>query len=157
MNTEEEKIAATEASSLVETDKEMLTPNKENSVKRKSLVGLSPAQNAKVATLKQMFQDKDQEELCAILFDENDGNLDSSIEFILTMQQIHNDEDKDKEDGTKEDHTPVDKKTQELIDEMLAEEQQAMYQDELEEARVKADLERQRKLEQLMIEREIQN
>ena len=58
----------------------------EKSTQKKSLVGLSPSQDAKIGTLKQMFQDFDQEELCAILFEQNDGNLDASIEFILNLQ-----------------------------------------------------------------------
>lgn len=76
-----------------------------------------------------MFQDKDQEELCAILYDQNDGNLDASIEHILAFetQKEENetgdkDTDKDKDDPTLS--QPVDKETQELIDEMLAEDQQ---------------------------------
>jgi len=33
-----------------------------------------------------MFQDYDTEVLCSILFEQNDGNLDASIETILKMQ-----------------------------------------------------------------------
>ena len=61
----------------------MKTPDKMPEVRKKSLVGLSPAQEGKVGMLKQMFQDMDQEELCAILFDANDGNVDTAIEYIL--------------------------------------------------------------------------
>ena len=80
------------------------------------------------------------------MFDKNDGNLDASIETILNLQN-----DDEEEKSTEE--TPgsslaedpiqveqpqpivqeVDKKTQELIDEMLAAEQQAMYEEEEEE------------------------
>ena len=45
-----------------------------------------------MGTLKQMFQDKDQEELCAILFDKNDGNLDASIECILNQDNTEKEE-----------------------------------------------------------------
>ena len=89
-----------------------------------------------------MFQDKDQEELCAILFDQNNGNLDASIESVLNMQTTKDAEDTtagsslvedlDKDNvpanvEVEEPKEPIDKKTQELIDEMLAEEQAALY------------------------------
>ena len=64
-------------------DKLDSTPDKADE-KRKSLIGLSPQQDAKIGTLKQMFQDHDEEVLCAILFEQNDGNLDASIETILS-------------------------------------------------------------------------
>ena len=52
---------------------------------RKSLEGLSPQQDAKVGTLKQMFQDYDNEVLCSVLFEQCGGDLDRSIETILEM------------------------------------------------------------------------
>jgi|TARA_B110000305_G_C18989244_1_gene425318 hypothetical protein len=33
-----------------------------------------------------MFQDYDQEVLCSVLFEQNNGNLDASIETLLAMQ-----------------------------------------------------------------------
>jgi hypothetical protein len=65
-------------------DKLDSTPDKADE-KRKSLIGLSPQQDAKIGTLKQMFQDHDEEVLCAILFEQNGGNLDASIETILSQ------------------------------------------------------------------------
>ena len=126
------------------------TPTKTTeSGKRKSLVGLSPSQDAKVGILKQMFQDHDQEVLCAILFEQCDGNLDATIEAILQMQTALDEPKKEpagsslveeeEEEGEAEQveskgpATTVDKKTQELIDEMLAEEQQALIQAEEEQ------------------------
>mmetsp|Transcript_22368 Transcript_22368/g.34628 ORF Transcript_22368/g.34628 Transcript_22368/m.34628 type:complete len:90 (+) Transcript_22368:41-310(+) len=72
-----------------------MTPEKTEDPLRKSLEGLSPQQDAKVATLKQMFQDHDEEVLCSILFDENSGNIDASIEHILRMQAKENQEVED--------------------------------------------------------------
>lgn len=57
---------------------------------RKSLEGLSPQQDAKVGTLKQMFQDYDNEVLCSVLFEQCGGDLDKSIEAILEMQKVQN-------------------------------------------------------------------
>ena len=37
-----------------------------------------------------MFQDYDEEILCSILFEQNNGSLDASIETILRMQQDGN-------------------------------------------------------------------
>ena len=136
------------------------TPTKPEE-KRKSLVGLSPSQDAKVIMFKQMFQDYDEEVLCSILFEQNGGNLDASIESILKMQSADNEEgkkeEKPKEEGssladdpnadksgapndenTEKSKGDVDKQTQELIDELLAEDQQAILQEQEEEAQVLA-------------------
>ena len=120
-----------------------------NSGGRKSLEGLSPSQDAKVGTLKQMFQDYDNEVLCSILFEQCSGDLDKSIETILKMQTVKKEgegaetdgkepslgssladteeTDKDKE---KEGSKDVDKATQELIDEMIAEDEQSIMEAE---------------------------
>lgn len=55
---EEEKTAEdTHSKEVTFSEEAMTTPTKSN--KRKSLVGLSPSQDAKVGMLKQMFQDHD--------------------------------------------------------------------------------------------------
>ena len=87
-----------------------------------------------------MFQDYDQEILCSILFEQCNGNLDASIETILKMQATDNVEEKKDSDQPEESSLvledagneasgaegqpagEIDKATQELIDEMLAEE-----------------------------------
>ena len=125
------------------------TPTKQEE-KRKSLVGLSPSQDAKVIMFKQMFQDYDEEVLCSILFEQNGGNLDASIESILKMQSADGAGGEEKKEaaekpkeeegsslaedptsadkagapeseGTEKSKEDVDKETQELIDELLAE------------------------------------
>jgi hypothetical protein len=65
------------------------------------LEGLSPQQDAKVGTLKQMFQDYDNEVLCSVLFEQCGGDLDKSIETILEMQKVQNagTADPEKKDG----------------------------------------------------------
>ena len=116
---------------------------------RKSLEGLSPSQDAKVGTLKQMFQDYDYEVLCSVLFEQSSGDLDKSIETILKMQKVltgstdadntpqasslvDTDEPSNDKEKTGDSAANVDKQTQELIDEMIAEDEQAMMEAEQE-------------------------
>lgn len=66
--------------------------------------------------------------------------------------------DKDKEEGDtakKPEDEPIDKETQELIDEMLAEQQAALYQEQDEEEQAKANDQKQRAYEQMLIEKQI--
>ena len=98
---EESKTTPDKDQNVTEFASALLTPDKEDSggtePLRKSLDGLSPSQDAKVGTLKQMFQDYDQEILCSILFEQCNGNLDASIETILKMQSSDGTEETNKD------------------------------------------------------------
>ena len=120
-----------------------------------------------------MFQSYNKEVLCSVLFDQCEGDLDKAIKQILEMKKNKEDqltspssENKDplstssslaegEADGEKQsgDNPYVDQKSQELIDEMLAHDQQEQInseqnnQDELvkEQMMIEDDLKKNRK------------
>lgn len=139
------------------------------------------ADEAKLGTLAQMFQDVDKEVLSSILFEQCGGDLDLSIAAVLTMNEDNTDDqgqqmaegelmdkagaspepssllneapvdDKPDPDAPQRSQADLDKESQDLIEQMLQADQMALMQQESEELDAAEEVE-ERKL-QAMVQR----
>ena len=106
-----------------------------------------------IGTLQQMFQDYDRAVLASILFEQNNGDIDASIESILQMQKESDQSqeltDKTPESNQENSQVSAQSLSQEEMDRLMAEEQQALEQQALDSELAQKE---QEVLTQLMLE-----